>query len=158
MIGTAWKSVQDYFTAEVFDKDLGNYFLEKRKAKKADQKNLSPFEGWVDWPVINALYNTWLNRLLFRSRGNVLCCTPATDLSRDNDSEAIVSLYGPYSIKPEGQKSLSFQFSTILATERKKNGQWVLTTIKDRERKELVKAPMSDFTETYLLDVAQWSI
>lgn len=50
MIGNAWDAVQSYFVDEVFGKDIGQYFLEVRKAR-GDKRNLSPFEGWKDWCV-----------------------------------------------------------------------------------------------------------
>ncbi len=165
MAGSAWPAVQEYFTEQVFGSDIGNYFLEARIAKEQrDQvsgkkgKNLGAFDGWVDWQVINAMYNSWEKRLLFKSKFNVLCCTPADPVNRDTDSAESIALYGTYGLKPMGQKYLGFHLSTVIITEKRANGVYTLTTVKDRERRELVKAPVTDFTETYLLDVAGWKL
>lgn len=161
MIGNAWPSVQSFFTEQVFNKDIGLYFLEVRKAKEdagKKGKNLGAFDGWVDWQVINAMYNSWEQKLLFKSRFNVLCCTSASPVNRDQDSAESIALYGKFGLKPDGQKNLGYHFSTVLITEKRSNGSYNLTTVKDRERGELVHAPLSDFTETYLMDVAGWKV
>lgn len=165
MIGSAWPAVQEFFTEQVFNNDIGNYFLEARIAKEARDKtsgkksqNLGAFDGWVDWQVINAMYNTWERRLLFKGKFNVLCCTPADPVNRDTDTAASIALYGQYGLKPVGQKLLGFHFSTVIITEKRVNGQYTLTTVKDRERPELEKARVEDFTETYLMDIAGWKV
>lgn len=159
MIDAAWDNVQEYFTEEVFSKDMGSYFLEARKALADGDKTLKAFDGWKDYTVINAIYKTWIKKLINRSACNVLCCTPATPISRDNDSSELVSLLGRYGVKPQGQKSLAFQFHTLLLLSRNNKGHWTVTTCgKDRERRELEGAVLNDFTESYLIDVAGWEL
>jgi len=62
-------------------------------------------------------------------------------------------------VKPQGQKTLPFQFHTVLLngyTPREDNR--TITTIKDRERPEVQGLVIKDFTVQYLKDIAEWQL
>jgi len=82
LASNAWETVQAYFTEQVFDRDIGDYFLQVRKELKTGKKSLEAFSGWVDWSVINAMYKTWINDLLFKTRANVICTAKMEGLRR----------------------------------------------------------------------------
>ncbi len=50
-LGSILGRAQDGFANEVFNKDIGQYFLEKRKLLAAGSKRLDALEGWTDWCV-----------------------------------------------------------------------------------------------------------
>jgi hypothetical protein len=154
-ISSAWKAVQDYYVGEVFKRDIGDYFLAARK------KEVAGLEGWVDWNVINALYQQWLMPLLFRTRGHLFCTAksePLSDSRRPTEDKATRAMFLPFSIKPVGQKDLPFQFHTLLISDRDLQGNRLLTTVKDRERQEVRALPVIDFAVNYLTHVGRWSV
>lgn len=158
-ISNAWSSVQSHFITEVFQQDMGKYFVFQRKA---DQKTL---EGWTDWNVINALYRDWIKPLVFRGNYHLYCTAMSENLSSDKkptESKEVRSLFLPYGVKPSGQKELPFQFHTLLLAGKTQTpgspAQYTLTSVKDRERRELVGQPISNFTVDYLVNVGGWQV
>ena len=156
MIGSAWDAVQSYFVDEVFEKDIGQYFLEVRKARE-NKKNLAPFEGWKDWPVINKLYLTWATKLAYQARCHVFVTTQE-DRVTEEDEKQIQTLFGGLGFKPKGQKQLGHQYHTVLRFHYARPGDWRVTTIKDRQRPMLDGQPVKDFVLDYLVKVAQWRL
>jgi hypothetical protein len=155
LISNAWETVQSYFTEQVFDQDVGDYFLQVRKEMKAGSKKLETFSGWVDWSVINSLYKSWAHDLLFKTRANVLCMARMAKVS-DAEDKATRVLFGPHGVKPEGQKALAYQFHSVLLMGQPRAGEWTMTTVKDRERPQLDKAPVRSFAVDYLVRVGRW--
>lgn len=161
LVSNAWETVQSYFTEQVFDSDIGDYFLQVRKELKTGKKSLEAFSGWVDWSVINAMYKSWANDLLFKTRANILCTAKMAKVHSEQDDKATRLLFGSHGVKPEGQKALAYQFHTVLLTGEQKAGdetQWTLTTVKDRERPQLSKAPVRKFALDYLVKVGGWRL
>lgn len=158
LVSNAWETVQSYFTEQVFDRDIGDYFLQVRKDLKTGKKSLEAFSGWVDWSVINAMYKTWTNDLLFKTRANVICMAKMGKVHQDQDDKATRLLFGQHGVKPEGQKSLAYQFHTVLLTGEPRTGEYTLTTIKDRERAQLDKTPVKKFALDYLVKIGGWRL
>jgi hypothetical protein len=155
-VGTAWEAVQQHYIEEVFNKDIGDYFLYVRKA--SNEKGL---EGWTDWSVINGLYRQWFNPLIFKSRANVLCTAKATPLSSDrNPTEDTTTrqTFLRYGVKPQGQKDLQYPFHTLLITGRDAKGTRTISTVKDREREEVSGLAVASFTLDYLKNIAGWEM
>jgi len=160
-ISNAWYAVQEYFTEQVFHKDMSEYFLTVRKEMEKKTKNLAAFDGWVDWQVINSLYKKWANDLLYRGKYHLYCTAKADTLSSDRqptEDAQTRTLFARYQIKPIGQKDLPFQFHTLLLTNRNREGAYTLTAVKDRERPELSGTPVQNFTTDYLVKVGGWSL
>lgn len=161
LVSNAWETVQSYFTEQVFDQDIGDYFLQVRKELKTGKKSLEAFSGWVDWSVINAMYKTWINDLLFKTRANVICMAKMAKVYAEQDDKATRLLFGQHGVKPEGQKSLPYQFHSVLLTGERKvdeRTEYLLTTVKDRERVQLDKVAVKKFALDYLVKVGGWRL
>lgn len=156
LVDKAWEAVQQYYIDQVFAKSMDSYFLEARK------RNISgnPLDGWQDWSVINRLYQAWIMKVL-RWPGHVLCAAPAEPVIMDGknaDSEEVRNTFGRLGVKPKGQKSLAFQFHTVLYLQQSRGDKFVMNTVKDRSRELLKKKEFTDFVAAYLAPVAGWKL
>lgn len=161
LIGEVWSSVQRYFTDQVFQKDIGNYFLQARmqqQALKPDQKNLTVFEGMKDWTVINKLHEDFINQLCLRNTCHIFAASKANAVAERTDTKATLETYQRFGFKPQGQKYLGHNFRTILFAQHPKKDLWTVQTVKDRERKQLEGEKVTDFTLTYLKGIAGWTL
>lgn len=161
-IGSAWQMVQDHFTREVFNQSPGNYFLEVRRKQGSDTgSSLGAFEGWVDWPVINALYRQTVHPILFQSQANVYATAKVDDLSdprKPTEDSTTRQLFQRFNVKPVGQKDLPYQFHSVLLTGRDASGGFTLNTIKDREREEVRGLVVGNFVTDYLVKIGGWKL
>lgn len=152
-----WSVVQEWFTEKVFSKDIADYFLqvriEKENAKKKSS-SLGALEGWMDWPVINKEYRKLQNAIL-NCPGHVYCTAEIASISDDDDKQ-VKNLFGPYGVKPAGQKRMPFMFQTALMFTKTRVGEYKMTTIKDRGRTEVEQAEFEDFARDYLMRLAGW--
>lgn len=135
MADKAWSAVQRYFISEIFDKEMGTYFMEARRKIKKDAKSLfggrdAALKGWVDWVVINRLYEDFIFPLVYRSPAHLYMASSAQPVSEEDDKE-VRELYGPYGLRPAGQKALAYQPDTVLLLSHARDGYY-MTTIKDR--------------------------
>jgi hypothetical protein len=135
MADKAWTSVQRYYIEQIFSKEMGEYFLEARKKVKKDSVSLfagrdAALKGWADWSVINRLYEDWILPLIYRIPAHLYMATAAQAVSADDEKE-VRELYGPYGLKPAGQKALPHQPDTVLLLAHSKDGYYV-STVKDR--------------------------
>jgi len=135
MADKAWSAVQRYFISEIFDKEMGEYFLEARKKIKKDAKSLfagrdAALKGWLDWPVVRRLYEDFFLPLVYRTPAHLYIATAAQPVSEDDERE-VRELFGPYGLRPAGQKALGYQPDTVLLLAHAKDGYYV-TTVKDR--------------------------
>lgn len=140
-------------TEQVFSKNLTNYFLEARKADKSQKGG--GFEGWKDWPVINGLYKSAMNRLL-RCPGHVYATAVADMLNTDQAERDIKLIFGPHGVKPRGQKHTPHYFHTVLLKTSVRQGTWRFTTIKDRGREYVENKEIPNFVSGYLIPIAGW--
>jgi len=135
MVDKAWSAVQKYYIGEIFDQDMGEYFLEARKKIKKDAKSLfagrdAALKGWTDWPVVNRLYEDFIFSLVYRIPAHLYMATAGQAVS-DDDAQDIRDLYGPHGIRPAGQKQLAYQPDTVFLLTYRKDGHFI-TTVKDR--------------------------
>ncbi len=161
LLGEAWSAVQRYFTEQVFGSDTGNYFMQARKiwdANKTPDKDRHEFEGWTDWKVINKLYQDFINPLCLRNTCHIFATSKQEVLQSRSDTKDITDTYGKFGVRPQGQKHLGHSFRTILLAQHPKRDQWVLSTVKDRERTQLEGEKVSEFTLSYLRKVAGWTL
>ena len=161
MVDNAWAMVQRYYISEVFGGiEMGEYFLEARKKVKRDAKSLfagrdAALKGWLDWPVLTRLYEDSILPLIYQCRGHLYAASKPQTVSEDDDN-LTKEMFGPYGVKPAGQKALGHQFHTILLFTCGKEG-WYMTTIKDRERRRLEKQKLIDLAVQYGVAIAHWS-
>lgn len=165
MVDSPWKAVQSHFVSEVFNKDIADYFVEARKSladkgdktsKGKDAKNLRVFEGWMDWPVINKIYDSLIMPLVLDSRSHLYFTTKVSAL-RAEDDPTVRDLYGPYGVKPAGQKDLGHLFHTVLLFQQgQARNTWQITTVKDRGRTYFDHDKLVNFPVQYLGGKAKW--
>lgn len=150
-----WQAVQDWYADEIFDKGLDEFFLDARKQMTGNK--VEGFDGWKDWSVINKVYGR-LYRLINRFPGHVILTAEAEPITADTDPE-MKKIYGRR-IKHRGQKSLPHKVSTILQTSKSRDGEYELTTIKDRGREaeySFNEDVIQDFFMSYLVGCAGWT-
>lgn len=170
ILSPTWQMVQDWFSENVYGDDLASYMLrarqavethnekvrennEKGKDKQKETRNLQPFDGFMDWSVINPQYKKFMAML--RNAPAHVFCTAEVDPVNKQDAVDVQDLY-PMGVKPRGQKRLGHDFATILLMTKRGQGRWEMTTIKDRERRELEHEAVGDFSMNYLVRVAGW--
>jgi hypothetical protein len=154
----AWQVVQDFYIAEIFKEDRGDFLLAARKKLKAKSKNLQALDGWTDWQVVNALYDDFIKPIVYRSKAHLYVATKADKVSK-LDSDDTKENYGFIGVKPRGQKSLPFQVHTVMVFEQGSvQGQYVVTSIKDRSRPLYDRARLTNLFKQYLVGVAKWEM
>lgn len=163
-LGNVWSLAQGGFTDEIFDKDIGMYFLEARKEMKPDGKRLEALKGWTDWIVINKMHNDDLiNKICYENPAHVIMTSSVTINSGEaKEDQDVKAFYGESKIRIEGQKLTPFKMQTILLMTNDTRGKepkfFMSTFIKDRGRPWIEHKQWSDFTFDYLIDVAKWEI
>ena len=157
MLCSVWDLVQSYFVEEIFDKDIGNYFLQARKEMKAGSANLSALKGWTDWSVVNKLYQAWINEITYRLPCHIFFTCKATKLSREDD-ENTRDTYSIFGVRPEGEKRNAYRVHSVFLFTHDRNGFYI-STVKDRGRIRLENAPLTpeqNFATKYLQLFAGW--
>ena len=157
-----WNLVQDAFTNEVFDKNIGNYFLEKRKAAVLGVKKSEEFKEWQNWGVIKGLHNNdFVNDVCFDNKAHVFMTTSiGMKQSGEKEDNEVQSFYGDTNLRYEGEKHNPFRVQTHLISKTSGRGNdleyFLNTFIKDRGREHLVEYKWSDFYMEYLVMIAGW--
>lgn len=157
-----WAAVQEWFIEQVQGTDIADYFMQVRMQKaeaKEKKKSLGALDGWMDWPVINKQYRKLL-KIIRSCDGHVYLTAEAARVGDDDDKDVRLT-FGPYGVKPAGQKRLGFFPHTAVLFSKSRSGEYALTTIKDRNRGELKPVELEDkkiesFGKDYLRDVAGW--
>lgn len=167
MADNSFSAVQKYFVDQTFQEEIGDYFLQVRKAvrargditekgKKVKSIITEGLSGWVDWPVVNKLYEDYALPLFFRTPCHIYTTTRVEKLSMDEKDPEVLDLYGDIGIKPTGQKKIGHQHHTILLYVPGQD-KWQITTIKDRGgRTYFKKVPFKSFYMQYLAAKAGW--
>jgi hypothetical protein len=153
MANGPWDYVQAYYTEQVFEKPIDQFFLDQ---KKAGGKGLAGAYG-ENWGIINKLYRGWIMPYL-QAPCHKLVCVPADRIDRDNDGKELQDLFGRYGVKPVGQKALGHQFHSVLLLSKGGPGKYTISTVGDRGRDELKDEPISDFVMQYLVKIAGWTV
>lgn len=151
MLPPAWDAVQEWYTEKVFGASIDDFFLEARVA----QKKGSAFDGRKDWGIINKLYKSKINQTILQFHGHFFATADVKALSEDDD-KAIKGVFGTYGVRPGGQKHTGHLVATILLMTKKRIGEFYMTTIKDRGRREVENAPVKDLATSYLIPIAGW--
>jgi len=153
-----WEAVQEWFIERVHGQSIDDYFMDvrmkKENTKGKDSKALGALEGWMDWPVINKVYFR-LYKQLMATPGH-LYMTAEQVAVNDDEGREIKGLFGPYGVKPRGQKKLGHLPQTVLLFTKNRAGEYAITTIKDRNRAELESQPIEDFMRDYMVKIAGW--
>ncbi len=172
-MGMMWENVQSGFTDEIFEQDIGLYFLERRKAmeqakrqpgsKKKEPPGLQAFDGWKDWVVINKLHNAdFVTAMCYELPVNVYMTSSASiqnqQLATKEDSD-LRDFYKGTLVRVDGQKHIPFKVHTVLLVAGDPESGFFMTTFqKDRGRKWIKSVPVKNFAKQYLVGVAGWSL
>jgi len=157
-----WDDVQAWFTRSVFDSSMSDYFMQVRMQKQQaskDAKALGAFDGWVDWPVINATYKDAVMKFLVTPPCHLLVTCEQADVTKEEPDKETRALYGGQNVKPRGQKRIGHNVQTVLRLRRSRSGEFYVTTVKDRggrEHMDDVDVSERGFGEWYLEEVAGW--
>ena len=161
MLSKAWALVQEAFTEQIFGKDIDDYFLHIRKMKADsgdNKKALGAYDGWKDWPVINAMYSKGVSEKLLNCPGHLYVVSESTKLSEDDD-KGMRDLYGPFGVKPAGQKRSGHIMQTVMFfTKDSRQQMYKMTTVKDRGRAMWTDESFDDFAMDYLVGTAGWEV
>lgn len=152
MADHTWDMVQNYFTEQVFNKDIGEFFLQARKSLRGGQ--LQPLEGWTDWQVINKIFQgRWRSITTSGSDFHVYLTSGA----KKSDSIEGRTLYkATKSYMPNGEKRMPHRVHTLLYAAADKEG-WFVTAAKDRKRELVDDLRIHNFAVNYLVRHAEWS-
>lgn len=157
-----WNSAQEMFADEVFNKNIGDYFLEKRKLMREGSKRLEALEGWTDWNVVNKMHNAdFVNDICFDCPAHIFMTTSTSMVQPGTkEDQDIKAFYGDSSIRFEGQKHVVFRVQTKLIFKQVGRGMdrkyFYNTFLKDRGRVHVEEEELSDFFYQYLVSVAGW--
>lgn len=163
LISEAWPCVQEYYTNQVFGQDIGSFFLKVKTELNKD----NAFDGWKDWGYINKLYFDFTRPFVYKSPCHIIGCATADAIMRPksggggqgvSDDKETISVFGAVGFKPDGQKRLKHQFNTTIFLHKSLKGEYLMTSVKDRERELLISRPVNNFALDYLKGVAQWKI
>lgn len=143
-----WDAVQDWYVQQVHGKNLDTYFLEARKR----QAKGNPIDGDKDWPIIKRVYAKWVEALK-TCPGHVYVTTPAQAVG-ERDDAAVRAMFGVHGVRPAGNKQTGHWPHTVLLFTKTRVGEYVVSTVKDRERRELDKATVANFVNGYLIPIA----
>lgn len=161
LMSELWDTTQTYYTEKVFKGDMGAYFLTVALNPKQDTE----FDGWTDWKVINKLYFDFAKPFVYQSPCHVIACSSATAVVRKKDANAkvgddkeTVSIFGSVGYRPDGQKRLKHQFNTTIFMHKNPRGEFVMTSVKDRERELFSSKRVNNFAIDYLKGVAGWQM
>lgn len=162
MMGNVWNMASTSFVEEIFNKDVGEYFLERRKDMEATKsKKLEALGGWDAWSVIKKMHNDdFIVPVCYHLPVHVVLTTSISittnQLASREDAE-LRSFYGDNLIRLEGEKINPYRVQSILLLKHPSKSQWNMSTfIKDRARKWLDNEPLYNFGMQYLYDVAGW--
>jgi hypothetical protein len=157
MSDVTWDWAQAYFVDQVFNEGIDEYFIRARKELEPGAKKVNPMEGWVDWPVINKIFQARWNPLTKGRNYHLFLTAKGGDVRREEKQNR--ELYDAIGSMPTGEKRMGHRVHTILfSSKTTKKNEWHLTTAKDRGRKMLDNEVITDFAGDYLEDIAGWEL
>jgi hypothetical protein len=152
MSDVTWDWVQAYFVEQVFDQGIDDFFLAARKGLGSKGRTLQPLEGWVDWQVINKIFQSRWNPLTRGSKYHLFLTAKTGDVNKDNKE-----MYSFLKTMPSGEKRMGHRMHTVLYF-KKTRDDWMITSVKDRGRDLLDDEPIHEFVDDYLTKIAKWKI
>lgn len=152
---TTWSMVQNFFTEQVFDQGIAEYFIMARRKMRGSKKGqMETFEGWTDWQVINKIFQSRWNKLTKHGGSFHLYITAQTNpVAGDRETR---SLYQTFKVMPSGEKRMGHRVHTVFYCSNDKSGRY-LSTAKDRGRPYQDDLLITDFSVNYLVRIAGWS-
>lgn len=113
------------------------------------------------WGEMTGHYRDWLVPYVLQYPGNRIATAHMAEIRTEGSwaekNKNILSLWGPYGVKPVGDNDLAYGFQAVLLCTRERSG-WAYTTVDDNEREFLDRTPVVDFVSSYLMPVAGWQV
>lgn len=151
-----WDAVQSWYVEQVFGTDTAAHMLKLRTSTKDHKEFNKALANDMQWQIINKEYAK-LIALLLRWPGHLLLTAEQAAISEDEGKD-VKAAFGPYGVKPKGNKRLGHLTSTVLWMTKQRSGQWFMTTVKDRGRGELIESPVDNFAADYLMAIGGWKL
>lgn len=161
MLSNIWSMLQGEFVDQVFDQDIGDYFLEVRKHTAKNANKLEALSGWMDWNVINKMHNgDLIVPICYNLPCHVIATTSVSVQQKADPKEdaEIRAFYGDTLIRFEGQKQNPFRMQSMFLKKRIKDKFIINTFVKDRGREWLDNVELFDFALQYLGPIAGWEL
>ena len=156
-ITPTWGWVQNWYQEQVHGQDLARHMIQLKREYADDQRGYNAaVTNDMNWPVVKKEYEK-LYRVMQQWKGHLIITAEAKGLGRDADDD-MKMLYGHLGMKPSGEGRLHHIASTNLLLTHPGQGEWKVTTVKDRNREELDGVVVEDFGKDYLMDVAGWKV
>ena len=164
LVSDLWGAAQRAYSDKAFGKPIDDWFLSAKAEADAKDTNVGGIiagSHGENWGMINKMYQRAIMSIL-RFPGHILAVAPAEQVSEPNqqgkggDSIELRNLFNRFKLKPSGQKNLAFQFHTILLMREKSKDNWIMDTVRDRNRERLTNTTVTDFSLNYLMKVAGW--
>ena len=129
-VDLAWSFVQRWYTQNKYKEDLAELMM-KKAVNITKSFMVAPRFDQGSWQVINEQYESFISKVLYKFRANVLLtCGVKIPEEGSNPLDA----YGHIGVAPRGQKELSHQpHSVFLLSQKRQNREitWQITTAKD---------------------------
>lgn len=149
--------VQDWVLEKVHGGDLPRMLMELKKNNPDSRDYARARADLMNWELVKKEYNK-LWRAIQRWKGHLVLCAEAKAVRNDEKDDETRMLYGPLGFMPAGQATLRHVASSTLFLDHPKRGEWRITTVKDRNREELDREPVDDFSIDYLQQIAGWTM
>lgn len=170
---TLWTDIAAWFAETVYGKRMDRYFIEVRlkrqeereaaaNAKKKGKKQKAPttlgaFEGWMDYAVINPVFKAEVSNILKVPPCHLVATAEVKSLGdEDKKDKELRDMFGPYGVRPAGQKRTGHDVQTVILLTKHRNGEFSATTIKERGRDTFEQDEIGKFGMDYLVKVAGW--
>jgi len=162
MMDSLWSLAISGFVAEIFGKDIGEYFMQARKAMTG-KKGLEALGGWTDWNVINKNHNDdFVNQVCYKYPVHVVMTTAISVTSNKaaaGESSEVKAVYGDELVRLGGQKNVPYRAQSIFLLNHPKRNRWTISTyLKDRSREWFDNEELFDFGIQYIFGKAGWSM
>ena len=144
-----WQWVQDAYAMRHF----GGVTMQEHRAEGG--------RGEMNWQKVNSDYRNLVLPIFTRHPAHVYACAQGDTVKSDGiwkDSKEVQQMFGRFGIKPVGQKQLGYQFHTVLLMKHPSKDEWTFTTVDDPSREKKTGEIISEFTMSYLLQVAGWQV
>ena len=146
----SWDAVQRWYINKKFKTAAEDHFT----AFVVSGKKGNALEGDTDWVVVKRNLAAWMT-LIKEANCHVLFTTKAKAIGGRDDAHLKMT-YGPVGVRPDGEKTMSHDFHTLVVLGKTRTGDHFMTTVGDRGRALIEKAPLTDFALNYLMTVAGW--
>lgn len=161
-ISNMWREVQTWYNINAYGKSPAEMAMEirKRQIKDGKKNHTVMQEQFTDWGAINPQYFENVRHRIQTPPCHLLLIAEQKELTKDSDKES-KAIFGPYGVKPDGQKSLGHDGRTLLLLTKDSrfgNETYMLTTMKDRERVKLDGEEWTDFAADFLVGVGGWVV